>query len=156
MLEKVLVCLDGSALSEEILPYISGESRHLGKVILVKVVSSPEVNVPLGVPGETGGAVPTRGRLERFQKELEETPAYLEEKAQPLREKGLDVECVVLQGVPSEAIIDYAGDNAVGLIAIATHGHSGFRQMALGSTAEFVLKHAGRPVLLVTPQKHRK
>lgn len=155
MLEKVLVCLDGSPLAEEVLPYIAGE-RCLGKVILVKVLAPPELNLPIGVPGETLAPVSTRARLERFQKELEETPAYLEAKAQPLRDGGLDVETVVLQGTPSQAIIDYARDSGVTLIAIGTHGHSGFRNITIGSTAEYVLRHSGLPVLLVTPQMKLK
>jgi nucleotide-binding universal stress UspA family protein len=153
--EKVLVCLDGSALAEEILPYIAAESRSFGKVILVKVLATPEVSLPIGVPGEAIGPVRTDAMLERLQKEMEETPGYLEAKAQPLRDKGLDVECVVLEGIVSEAIIDYARDNGVGLIAIATHGHSGLRQIALGSTAEYLLRHSGLPVLMVTPGKKR-
>ncbi|OGO30327.1 MAG: hypothetical protein A2Z29_09685 [Chloroflexi bacterium RBG_16_56_11] len=155
MFEKVLVCLDGSALAEEILPYIHSEGKCLGKVILLKVIATPAISLPLGVPGEAGAPVHTDAMLERFRKELEETPDYLEKKAQPLRGSGLDVECVVLQGVPSEAIIAYARDNDVKLIAIATHGHSGLRQIALGSTAEYVLRHAGLPLLLITPRKRR-
>lgn len=156
MFEKVLVCLDGSALAEEILPYIAGDSRCFSKIILLKVIGIPGVSLPLGVPGEALGPVQTSAMLERLQQETEESPAYLEAKAQPLRDKGLDVECVVLQGIPSEAIIDYARDNQVGLIAIATHGHSGLRQIALGSTAEYLLKHSGLPVLMITPMKKRK
>jgi len=153
MFDKVLVCLDGSALAEEILPYIAGDSRSFGKIILLKVIATPKVDLPLGVPGETPGPVQTKAMLEHLQKELEETPDYLELKAQPLRDKGLDVECVVLQGTPTQAIIDYAHDNDIGLIAIATHGHSGLRHITLGSTAEYVLKHAGLPLLMVTPKK---
>ena len=155
MFEKVLVCLDGSALAEEILPYIHSEGKCLGKVILLKVIATPSISLPLGVPGEAGAPVHTDAMLERFRKELEETPDYLEKKAQPLMGSGLDVEFVVLQGVPSEAIIAYARDNDVKLIAIATHGHSGLRQIALGSTAEYVLRHAGLPLLLITPRKRR-
>jgi nucleotide-binding universal stress UspA family protein len=155
MFKKVLVCLDGSSLAEEILPYIAGESHSFGKVILLKVLATPGVNLPLGIPGEAIGTVQTGAMLSHLQKEMEETPAYLEEKAQPLRDKGIDVECVVLQGIASQAIIDYARNNEVGLIAIATHGHSGLRQIALGSTAEYLLKHSGLPVLMVTPGKQR-
>ncbi|MFH1650679.1 MAG: universal stress protein [Chloroflexota bacterium] len=153
MFEKTLVCLDGSPTAEHILPYIAAERSCLRKVILLKVVDTAGINLPLGVPGGTGGPIHTRTMDKRFQKELSEMPAYLEKMAQPLREKGVDVECVVLQGIPSQAIIAYAADNAVGLIAIATHGHSGLRQATMGSTAEYVLKHGGLPVLLVTPQK---
>jgi nucleotide-binding universal stress UspA family protein len=154
MFEKILVCLDGSFLAEQILPYISAEASHFSKVILLKVLVAPEMELPLGVPGQPAVPVYTQSRLDRFQKEAVETPVYLEEKAQLLREKGLDVESVIIQGIPRLAIISYARDNGVGLIAIATHGHSGLRQVALGSTAEYILKHAGLPILLVTPHKH--
>ncbi len=155
MFEKVLVCLDGSPLAEEILPYIAGDSGSFGKIVLLQVLATPGVSLPIGVPGEAIAPVQTGGMLAHLQKEIEEAPAYLEEKAQPLRDKGLDVECVVLQGIASEAIIDYAHSNDIGLIAIATHGHSGLRHITLGSTAEYVLKHSGLPLLMVTPGKRR-
>ncbi len=155
MFKKVLVCLDGSALAEQILPYIAGDSRSFKKIVLLKVIATPGVDIPIGVPGETPGPLQTKSMLEHAKKELEETPDYLESKAQPLREMGIDVECVVLQGTPTRTIIEYAHDNNFGLIAIATHGHSGLRHITLGSTAEYVLKHAGLPLLMVTPQKQR-
>jgi len=156
MFEKVLVCLDGSALAEAILPYITQESRRFQKLIFLSVVHSPVVTLPVGVPGEAAGPVRTDAMLKTFKQALEDTPYYLEEKAKPLREKGLEVECAVVQGAPGPAIIDYARENGVGLIALATHGHSGLRQVALGSTAEFVLRNAGLPVLIVTPGKGTK
>jgi nucleotide-binding universal stress UspA family protein len=155
MFKKVLVCLDGSPLAEQILPYIAGDSRSFKKIVLLKVIPRPGVHIPFGVPGETAGPLQTKNMLEHFEKDLEETPDYLEGKAQPLRDIGLDVECVVLEGAPTETIIDYAHDNDIGLIAIATHGHSGLRHITLGSTAEYVLKHSGLPLLMVTPQKPR-
>jgi nucleotide-binding universal stress UspA family protein len=156
MFEKVLVCLDGSAFAEEILPRVAGESRCFGKVIIVKVVAPPELNLPIGIPGETLAPISTGARRQRFRKELDEAPAYLEDKARPLRESGLDVETVVLQGSPAEAICQYAADNAMTLIAISTHGHSGFRNVTIGGTAEYVLRHSGLPLLLVSPAKHGK
>ncbi|MFC1918268.1 universal stress protein [Chloroflexota bacterium] len=153
MFEKILICLDGSETAEQILPYISAESDCFGKVIILKVVDTSAVNLPLGVPGQSGVPIHTQAMSKRFQEELSEMPAYLEKMAQPLRDKGLEVEGVILQGIPSQAIVAYANDNDVVLIAIATHGHSGLRQVAMGSTAEYVMKHCGLPVLLVTPKK---
>lgn len=155
MFKKIIVCLDGSALAEEILPSIISEHGCFGKIILLKVLAIPEARLPLGIPGSPGVPVHTDSMLERFQKEMDEAPTYLEEKAQPLRELGADVDCVVLEGNPSEAIVDYARDNEASLIAIATHGHTGLRQIVMGSTAEYVLKHSGLPVLLVKPQKQK-
>lgn len=155
MFEKVLVCLDGSGYAEEILPYILGESRCFSKIVLFNVVYSPVINLPMGVPGETIGPVQTDAMLKRFKQSLEDAPYYLEEKAKPLREKGLEVETAVVEGVAKQEIINYARENGISLIAIATHGHSGFREFTLGSTAEYVLKNSGLPVLLVGPRKKR-
>lgn len=155
MFEKVLVCLDGSPLAEEILPYIAQESDTLKKVILLKVLDKPGLNLPIGVPGETMGPVETKTALKRFEQEMEETPVYLERQARLLRDKGIFVETVVLEGSPARSIIDYAHDNGISLIAMATHGHSGLRHITMGSTAEYVLKHAGLPCLIITPQKKK-
>lgn len=156
MFEKVLVCLDGSDLSEEILPYIEKEGRNFKKIILLKVIGTPGVSLPLSVPGETLRPVQTNAMVKRLQEEMEKTPPYLDAKAQPLREKGFDVECVMLEGSPSQSIIGYARDNEVGLIAVATHGHSGLRHITMGSTAEYLLKNSGLPILMVTPFKKGK
>jgi nucleotide-binding universal stress UspA family protein len=55
--------------------------------------------------------------------------------------------------MPTREIIDYAQNNDISLIAIATHGLSGLREIALGSTAEYVHKNSGLPVLMITPKK---
>lgn len=40
------------------------------------------------------------------------------------------------------------------LIVIATHGHTGFKHVMLGSTAERVVRHAPCPVLVVRGGRH--
>ncbi len=155
MYDKILVCLDGSDFAERILPYIEEEADCFKKVILLLVVLTPEVTLPLGVPGTPGVTIQTAGRLEHFQKELAEAPGYLERMAQHLKDIGMDVECVVLEGHPGEAIVDYAEDNGVRLIAIATHGRSGLRSVIVGSTAEYILRKSGLPVLMITPRSHK-
>ena len=158
MFEKVLVCLDGSPESEEILPYIVQESRHLTSVILLTVVDAPVVSLPIGVPGENMPAVQSGEMLEKFRQALvKDRPAYLEEKARPLREKGVPVAIEVLEGAPTTSaarvILDYARENGVTLLAVGTHGHGGWREIAMGSTAEYLLKNSGTPVLMVSPRE---
>lgn len=153
MFDKVLVCLDGSKLAEQILPYIAGDGKKFKKIVLLEVIAPPGIAIPISVPGESVSKVQTQSMLDRASKEMEEAPQYLETKAEPLRKIGLKVTCVVLEGIPTQTIIQYAHDNNMGLIAIATHGFSGLRHITMGSTAEYILKHAGLPVLMVTPQK---
>jgi nucleotide-binding universal stress UspA family protein len=157
MFEKILVCLDGSALAEEILPYITAESRHFDKVVLLKVVSAPVIELPIGVPGGELGPLQTKTMLKNFRDEItKKAPEYLEKQAEPLRAKGLDVETVVLEGTPAKTIMDYAADNGVTMLAIATHGHGNLRELTVGSTAEYILKNSGLPVLMVRPKRKGK
>jgi nucleotide-binding universal stress UspA family protein len=46
-------------------------------------------------------------------------------------------------------IDQYAQDEAIDLIIIATHGHTGIEHVLFGSTAEKVIRHAPCPVLVI-------
>jgi nucleotide-binding universal stress UspA family protein len=48
-------------------------------------------------------------------------------------------------------IIDYAIQNEVDLIAIATHGEGGLKRLVFGSVADFVLRNSGIPMLVIRP-----
>jgi nucleotide-binding universal stress UspA family protein len=157
MFDKILVCLDGSPLAEEILPYIIEESIHFSEIVLLTVVNPPVVELPIGVPGGELGPLQTKKMLKNFRDALtKDAPEYLERQAEPLRAKGLEVETVVLEGTPAKAIMDYAAENGVTMLAIATHGHGNLRELTVGSTAEYILKHSGLPVLMVTGKRKGK
>jgi nucleotide-binding universal stress UspA family protein len=90
--------------------------------------------------------------MEQMKEEQQQARAWLERAAGPFREKGVEVEPVLLQGAPGDAIVSYAVDNNVGLIAMATHGRSGLGRALAGSVAEHVLRNSGLPVLVVRPR----
>ena len=150
MLEKVLVCLDGSTPAERILPYITGETiaQH-GKMILLTVIDLPETVLPINIPGSPAVTVNTPGALKRTFTEENTANDYLKGRKESLEAQGLDVDYVVISGSPGETIVSYAQENECTLIAIATHGHGGFRRFALGSTADYVVHHSSIPVLTV-------
>jgi nucleotide-binding universal stress UspA family protein len=68
-----------------------------------------------------------------------------------LNEAGVEARMEVLFGRPAERIVDYAHSEKVDLIAMVTHGRSGFRRRVFGSVAEKVLRTTTLPVLLVRP-----
>jgi nucleotide-binding universal stress UspA family protein len=152
MFEKILVCLDGSKLAEQILPYAAEEALHFqGKLFLFQVVPEPVAFSP-GLPGAASVPVQTDIMLAEAKKALDEARDYLEEIAKPLRKKGIQVETVSILGRAGEAILSYAGSNNVNLITIATHGHSGLRRGVFGSVADYVLRESGLPMLVIRPQ----
>jgi len=62
---------------------------------------------------------------------------------------GLKVETSLQAGHPGQQICERAKESGVDLIVTSTHGTTGFKHILLGSTAEYVVRHADCPVLVV-------
>lgn len=52
-------------------------------------------------------------------------------------------------GDPAEEIVKFADEESVDLIAVGTHGWTGFKHLILGSTADKIVRTAKCPVLTV-------
>lgn len=91
------------------------------------------------------GLIPTS--LDYLRDTGAEAEAQLEQAAQALREEGVTVETVAREGFAPEAIVREAEERQVDLIALGTHGRSGFAHWFLGSTAEQVMAAAPCPVM---------
>jgi nucleotide-binding universal stress UspA family protein len=152
MFEKLLVCLDGSKLAEQILPYaVEQAKRFNSSMVLLQAYMVPSTELAAATPGDP---VVTPQLLQQEDQRLKnEAAVYLEEVAEPLREEGLDVACVVLNGVAGDVIVSYAQNEPVDLIALATHGHSGLGRIVFGSVADHVLRESGLPILVIKPQE---
>jgi len=153
MFEKILVCLDGSKLAEQIMPYaVEAAVRFQSKLVLLQVVPEPVAFSP-GIPGGAPLPVQTDIMVEGTKEALKKAKRYLGKVASPLRKKGIEVEAVAMPGSAGEAILNYAHMNGVDLIAIATHGRGGLRRAVFGSVADYVLRRSGLPVLVIRPQE---
>lgn len=58
-------------------------------------------------------------------------------------------DCHIRLGKPFQEIVATAKELKADLIVIASHGHTGFKHLTLGSTAERIVRHAPCPVLVV-------
>jgi len=79
----------------------------------------------------------------------ERVEASLDERAETLRERGVDVTVTVRDGHPATETLDAADELDADLLAIATHGRSGVERMLMGSVAEKVIRRAPCPVFTV-------
>jgi universal stress protein A len=73
----------------------------------------------------------------------------LQKIVQHLRHDGFDVNGTVTIGHAGQHICDSAEKAKVGLIVTSTHGRTGFKHVLIGSTAEYMVRHAECPVLVV-------
>ena len=78
---------------------------------------------------------------------------YLERVAAKVKEDGIPVQVVVIEGHTPVEIVRFAEASEVDLIVMCTRGHSGFSRWLLGSAADRVVRGASVPVLLVRARK---
>ncbi len=147
MYKKCLVPLDGSELAECALNHVKNlvKENSIGEVILLNVV---KVDIPWAEINEK------TLDLEALRKPLfAGARKYLADVESRLASEGIRVKTEAIEGNrPGETIVDYARDNGVALIVMATHGHTGFKQLLLGSEATRVLHQSPVPVLLIRPE----
>jgi nucleotide-binding universal stress UspA family protein len=68
---------------------------------------------------------------------------------------GVPVEIVVREAEPWREILSVAGEKAVDMIVMGTHGRGGFEQLLMGSAAQKVLNRATCPVVTVCHEEGR-
>ena len=152
MFKNILVCLDGSAIAEQIIPYAIEEALAFkSRVVLIQVFNIPGILTP-DIPGFPGVPVHTEAMLEQLRRDEAKAKAYLKGVTQAFHDKGIRVKGVTLEGLAGPTIVNYADENKINLIAISSHGHSGLRNILFGSVAEFILRESKVPILLVRPK----
>jgi nucleotide-binding universal stress UspA family protein len=153
MFKKIMVCLDGSELAEQIIPFgVSIARMNDAEIILFRAVSESST-LSLNIPGSTSVPVTTTNIEAKLKKDLEEAKDYLNTMVKSLEEEtDLNVQAVTDLGVAGDSIVGYASENFVDLITISTHGRSGLERATFGSTADYVLRNTGLPNLIVRPK----
>jgi len=152
----VLVPLDGSRAAEAILPPL---------VTLIRALATDEVRVSLLAVvepavlavGEVGlpYAVPADPRvLEEHRQTAERRLAQVSEQVSGSL-AGATVQARVTVGQPALAILEFARDQAVDLIAMTTHGEGGLRRLLIGSVADKVIRAGALPVFVLRPPAER-
>ncbi len=151
MYKKCLVPLDGSELAECSLNHVKNlvREKSVGEVTILNVV---KVDIPWSEFSEKKTI-----DLEAIRKPLfAAARKYLVDVESRLSAEGFSVKTAAIEGNrPSETIIGYAQENGMSLIVMATHGHTGFKQLLLGSVATRVLHESPVPVLLIRPDSCR-
>ncbi len=143
-----MVPLDGSKLAESILPHVEELVRQRGvdvEVVLVNV--GKQVTMPRELWEASREFIGEDISAFRLASEV-----YLNGVVKQLQKKGIKARAEQLIGDPVEEIIRYAADNHPQLIAMSTHGRSGFSRFAFGGVTENILRRLKKtPVFLFRP-----
>ncbi len=147
MYRKILVPLDGSELSERVLPHIENLAKGgESEVILYRVCEPPVILADYPADLQTAWEDHVRQETAHIQ---EQCRIYLDDVKGKLEKRGLKVTVAAGLGKAPEQIVDFAVQKGADVIVMASHGRSGVARWAYGSTADRVLKASPIPVLLV-------
>lgn len=173
MYPQILVPLDGSALAQQVLPYVRLMAKALGSQVDLLRISEPVLRTVAEPaesenPSETAreylhvapntprarSRAPTEpahgGYVSQIADSVRaEAMDYLEKVEEQLRGTVPEIDCTVQEGYAASYIVDEAEKDPETLIAMATHGRSGITRWALGSVTDKVLHAAANPLLIV-------
>ncbi len=132
-IERVFVPLDGSPLSESIIPQAVDLARGLNaRVVVVAVL-------------DRAGASGLEG-LDVMESNYVQTQAAAISKTH-----GLDAGWEVLHGDPAKAIPEFVRNYPASILAMTTHGRSAVQSALLGSVTAAALRDGGLPVFTRLP-----
>ncbi len=67
----------------------------------------------------------------------------------------MQIEAIIVQGIPFAEIINIAKEKEIDLLVMGTHGRTGIAHIMLGSVSEKVVRKAPCPVLTVRQTGHK-
>lgn len=135
-LRRILVPLDGSTLSEQVLPHAQALASLDGaRLILTRVMARRR-----------------RSDEASDAEQKQQIEAYLQEIASRLEAQGVPADIAVgAAEQPARALLTLSRELQVDAIALATRGQGGWQRMMVGSTADKIIRASPIPVLAVRP-----
>src|SRR5262249_33911639 len=141
IVQHVLVPIDFSATADRALTYAIALAQQLhARLTLIHVLDLTSVTM------EDMTAGMTATYLDNLKTDAQH---LLQASRERVQLAGLQGESVLVQGTPTQTILDTAGEQGVDLIIMGTHGRTGLAHVFLGSVAEHVVRQGPCPVLVV-------
>jgi len=138
--ERILVALDGSIVSERCLPYARALAKAFGsEIILMSVPAVPEME-KYRAPAEFIENLQTKANANMNK--------FLQAVAKSLRSEGIRVRTIVTGSLPARTIVSLAEQENVDLIMLTSRGR-GSLEFLVGSVAQRVVESTNKPVFMM-------
>ena len=140
-LSRILVALDGSTYSEQVLPYARALAQAFqSEVFLMSVPAVPEAG-DYRAPAEYLEAL--RDKKDANMRK------FLNAVARGLRKDGLKVHTIVTGSIPAKAIVEVSKAKHVDMIMMTSRGRGGLKLLFMGSVAEQVVQDSDQMVFMI-------
>lgn len=144
-IERVVVPMDGSSLSEQAIPYAQSIAGACGKITLLKVIAEPEVAYdPLGAGLLTSAEILATAHVQA-EKHLK---AAVDRWSDPAFGSLVAATRV---GDAAEEILAGAHECGADAIVMASKGRGAFARLTLGSVTDRVARASDIPVVVIRP-----
>ncbi|MEE9605694.1 MAG: universal stress protein [Candidatus Scalindua sp.] len=145
-LKKILCPIDHSDGSKEALKYaVSFAMKNEAKLYLLHIIDIRSFDESIDT---MAAQIPNDETIKQLKTKL------LECIPEEIR-SDLQIEALVVQGIPFAEIISIAKTNKVDMIVMGTHGRTGLAHIMIGSVSEKVVRKAHCPVLTVRQSGHK-
>ena len=142
MKNKILIAID---LDDDYL-YILKKGLELAQMMNAKVILASIVNVYVNYVQPDMSTSPIQWD-EIYNSQIEYTKQELEKIK--MQNKNLEIEIFVQKGNSKTDIIEKANEEHVNCIVLGTHGRTGISHIFMGSTAEYIIRHATKPIYVI-------
>lgn len=150
MTSTILLCTDGSDLSERALAAGLRVLAPADRVVVATAIEPMDVTMVSGVSGFGGGMLSAEQYDERRQLELEGAGGVLERTVAALGLVGAETQ--VVEGDPATALCDLARSLPATVMVAGTRGRGGLKRAVLGSVSDQLVRHAPCPIVITPPE----
>lgn len=149
-MERIIAGVDFSPVSDAVVNRAASIARAFAARLVLLHVAAPD-------PDFVGFDVGPQSVRDARARELRDEHRELQRRADDLRERGIDVEALLVQGPTVDTILGKAAHLDADLLVLGSHGHGALHRALVGSVSEGVLRRGLLPVLIVpardAPQK---
>ena len=144
MYDIILVPLDGSKCAETIINHVTELAQKFNSKLILLTAIDPKLS-----QSSEKMAAASMGNSNPLEEETENAKDYLANLQKELIQNDIQVETMVITGLPEKVIKEVAEQEKADIIAIANHGHGALARVIFGSVATAVLNQVDKPLLFI-------
>lgn len=146
---KILVAIDFSPITDLVLKKTKEIAAKSGAKVWMTHIVAPD-------PDFIGYDVGPQTERDFIARKFHEKHIALQEIANKLKNEGIKITPLLLQGPTVETILEEADDIDADMIITGSHGHGMMYNIFIGSISKEILKHSTRPVLIIPVKNGKK